>query len=231
MPGQVDLVIAGFSCVDNSTLNSKRRTIDQGGESADTLTAILKYAEHWRPCVVVLENVCNAQWDVIKKMWNGIDYAAEFARRDTKNFYLPQTRQRVYMICIDRTKLKSADAAAARWVEVFDDFRRQASSPFGDFILPRDDPRAQEQTLERRLMAGEAEIRESNWETCRGRHEMFSDEHRLRECAPLTGQKGDEVCPGPGLRMRVVLQERVEARHWVFGSFVPAMRVGGEGLI
>jgi len=50
-------LIAGSSCVDFSLLNNKKKGIDDGGESGDTIGGILSYAKKFRPTIIILENV------------------------------------------------------------------------------------------------------------------------------------------------------------------------------
>ena len=40
VPLDLDILVAGFACVDFSTLNKKRKTIDDEGESENTLTVL-----------------------------------------------------------------------------------------------------------------------------------------------------------------------------------------------
>ncbi|KAK5239810.1 hypothetical protein LTR16_011481, partial [Cryomyces antarcticus] len=97
VPGDVDLLVAGFSCVDFSALNNRSKDLDDRGESGDTFNAVLAYANKWRPSIVVLENVSNAPWDDIQELLEKIDYACAWQRVDTKDYYLPQTRRRGYL--------------------------------------------------------------------------------------------------------------------------------------
>lgn len=128
VPGNVDLLVAGFSCVDFSILNNSPRTLEERGESGDTLFAILQYMVEFHPKIVILENVKGAPWidekisekkrTSVKKgeksERKGIDfhvgeagYASRLITVDTKNFYLPHTRQRRYMICINKMQAYS----------------------------------------------------------------------------------------------------------------------------
>jgi len=76
-----------------------------------------QYAVEYRPKIIILENVSNAPWLKLKEgqkfgkggnAWTierhmqAAGYAVRFVRLDTKNYYLPHTRQRGYMVCIDK---------------------------------------------------------------------------------------------------------------------------------
>lgn len=50
-----------------------------------------------------------------------IGYAARYVRIDTKNYYLPQTRVRGYMFCMDNTLLKRLEFVVTwfAWISCF----------------------------------------------------------------------------------------------------------------
>lgn len=62
VPGNLDLLVAGFCCVDFSRLNSFRKTLEERGESGDTLYAIVDFIKTQRPKLILLENVKGAPW-------------------------------------------------------------------------------------------------------------------------------------------------------------------------
>lgn len=104
VPSTLDLLVVGFSCVDFSNMNLYRKTLDEMGESGHTFYGVLRYTQRCRPPLMILENVCGAPWGHIKDAFKEIDYHAYHIKVDTKNYYLPQTRERGYMLCIDQTQ-------------------------------------------------------------------------------------------------------------------------------
>ena len=112
VPGNVDLLVAGTCCVDFSNLNGNRLNLEQMGESGRTFFATLQYMVEYLPKIVIFENVLTAPWTTkITKDGKkpGLDYhiglagyATRFIKLDTKKFYLPHTRLRGYMICINK---------------------------------------------------------------------------------------------------------------------------------
>ena len=66
VPGNVDVLIAGTSCVDYSNLNTKQKDIDQKGESGQTFWGMLGWVRRARPPIVIQENVCGAPWEKMK---------------------------------------------------------------------------------------------------------------------------------------------------------------------
>ena len=134
IPGDVDMLIAGTACVDFSRLNSRQKTLQEMGESGDTFAAVLAYAKTYRPTMLVLENVLNAPWDEMLAAYEGIDYVSAGALVDSKNYYLPQTRQRGYMVCIDKFKLDDCGINPAVFQQTFHG-RLQTSSQLSLVIV------------------------------------------------------------------------------------------------
>lgn len=94
VPKDIDILIAGTSCVDFSGNNKHRKGIDDGGESGDTFNAVVTYCEPSQPSIVIIENVVSAPWSTLVSRFEAIGYSATCVLVDTKDYYLPQTRQR-----------------------------------------------------------------------------------------------------------------------------------------
>lgn len=115
VPTNVDVAVSGFACVDFSRLNSNKKALDDGGESGDTFNATRTFANNSRPKILVLENVSGAPWQQaslknqakninrkgIDKQMEDIGFAVAFSKFDTKDYYIPHTRVRGYMVCTD----------------------------------------------------------------------------------------------------------------------------------
>ncbi|OBT84724.1 hypothetical protein VE02_06091 [Pseudogymnoascus sp. 03VT05] len=198
IPNNIDILITGFSCVDFSGLNSTKRVIEECGESGDTFFAMRDYARIFRPKIIILENVMGAPWLRISDYMAAIGYACKHHFVDTKNYYVPHTRQRGYMMCIDmydkvkKDKRNSTEKKLVKDLEFgeymkkfgqnaietyskrMDFFKRPASSSVEAFLLDEDDPR---------VIAGRAEMTKGNavegrkrvvdWTRCQGRHEDY----------------------------------------------------------
>ena len=187
VPGKLDLLIAGFACVDFSKLNRNPKGPGAVGESTDTGRAILTYAVIFRPAIVILENVIGAPWDkTVKFIHSETRYSAKYVRLDTKDYYIPQTRNRVYLIMVDQDRAGSVEAAdkiAEHWSKLVKDLKRPASSPFEAFLLDRDDPKVHKgQTELRPTTKG----KETEWVLSRGRHQKVRAFHQLGTRRPLT---------------------------------------------
>jgi site-specific DNA-cytosine methylase len=144
VPDFADIMIAGSSCVDYSGLNSNRKEFGEAGESFETLEAAIQYAKAHCPLLIILENVMRFPWDKVEALWRAMGYATKVALLDSKDFALPQTRQRGYMIAVRRVVIGrpdlnlDADAAVEKWFIIMENLQRRASSPFTDFILEDD---------------------------------------------------------------------------------------------
>ena len=179
IPAQIDILIAGFVCKDLSRLNNKGRSLDSGGESGDTWLAVYTYADRFRPGVVLLENVkaTKKTWESIVSQWDEIDYEAAWLWRDTKNYYLPQTRERMYMIAIDRRQHgKGTKEAAKQWQDVMESLERQCSSPYEAFLAESLQEPSDYSTL----------LSEPDWALCKLRYDHIRSERRLGILRPIT---------------------------------------------
>lgn len=199
VPVGADLLVAGFSCVDYSNLNKRRKQAGEVGESRDTFYATLNYAKKCRPPIVVLENVSGAPWPSITRDWEKIGYSATHVRVDTKSYYLPQTRERGYMLCVDKSLLKKLPRGSdphLAWMELMGKFKRPASSPVDKFLLEDDDPRVQQI---RREMASRnnKEGQVHDWSAYKTRHQAYRMQEQLGNKRPVTRWQDNGSCKMP----------------------------------
>ncbi|KZF20059.1 hypothetical protein L228DRAFT_233492 [Xylona heveae TC161] len=201
IPGGVDLLVAGSSCVDYSTLNSNPNGRGaEPGESKDTLRAVVHYAKIWRPKLIVLENVISAPWSQMEKQFADAGYSTKYIKLDTKQYYIPHTRQRGYMICIDNSLGPRVSGAVQKWVTLMKNFERQASSPVEAFLLPDDDPRVQRGRTELSKDIARSDGRankEVDWTICQGRHMTYREINSLGTRRPVTGWQDNGSCRLP----------------------------------
>ncbi|KAF1350289.1 hypothetical protein EJ07DRAFT_169239 [Lizonia empirigonia] len=112
IPGDLDILIAGFVCKDLSSLNSRKKTVDDQGETGDTWRAIYYYVKQFQPSIVLLENVRSD-----KNVWN-------------------DTLERMYMIAINRNLYgKNVSDAFTQWQSTMGKLQRQCSSPYEAFLV------------------------------------------------------------------------------------------------
>jgi len=94
VPLDVDLLIAGTSCKDCSSLNNQRQDLldknaqGTGGESYRTFFGMFSWVKRARPAFVILENVSGAPWDDMCATFESINYHATWRKVDTKMWYV-----------------------------------------------------------------------------------------------------------------------------------------------
>ncbi|KAH7390665.1 hypothetical protein BKA66DRAFT_580830 [Pyrenochaeta sp. MPI-SDFR-AT-0127] len=179
IPYGLDILVAGFVCKDLSRMNNNGKDLDDDGESGDTWRAVYKYVERFRPSIVLLENVKakRTTWDDVTSRWRHIGYEAAWLYCDTKNYYLPQTRERMYMIAIDQRRFgKDSTKAVNEWKDLMKSLRRQCSSPYEAFLSG-----LMQESNEYSALASE-----SDWALCKLRYDHIRSEERLGILRPST---------------------------------------------
>jgi site-specific DNA-cytosine methylase len=196
------MIIAGSSCKDYSGLNNKKKTFNEEGQSRSTFQGVLGYAQRYTPRIVILENVDGAPWLKIQAAWDEIGYETFVSKVDTKDFYIPQTRRRGYMVGFNREIARIADFlltdVATTWSHVLEAYARRASSPFTKFIYSEDDPRLHQ--LKRELSISQSLEKPRSrvdWHNCRHRYMSFRAAYRLGFRKPLTMWENNGTCRFP----------------------------------
>jgi site-specific DNA-cytosine methylase len=190
VPADIDILVAGSSCVDFSNLNVNKVTDlhAKQGESADTFEAVRRYMVYASPPIVILENVIDAKaWMGIEKEIQQIGYGTQVVKVDTKDYYLPHTRQRKYMLALNKSLYRNkVPSMLDTWEKHMDTFKRRASAPVSSFLLPADDPRILALLAREDLKAKDSFEQEDRWEACRGRHLNRRLELELGPRKPIT---------------------------------------------
>ena len=94
VPLDVDLLVAGTSCKDCSSLNNQRQdlldknTQGTGGESYRTFFGMFSWVKRARPAFVILENVTGAPWNDMCASFQSINYHATWRKVDSKKWYV-----------------------------------------------------------------------------------------------------------------------------------------------
>lgn len=157
------------------------------GESGDTFFAILAYAAEKRPPLIILENIMNAPWGEIQIEWLRIGYAARFIKMDAKDYYIPHTRQRKYMLCLDQTTYGEAEDGVKKWMVIAEQLQRWASSSIEEFLLPDDDMRLADAIAElTECTRSDKPTKEVQWPRCETRHGEFRQKLHLGSARPAT---------------------------------------------
>ncbi|KAK4240227.1 hypothetical protein C8A03DRAFT_31703 [Achaetomium macrosporum] len=171
--------------IDEAFINDLDPALDElldskAGESARTFFAAVKLITDLRPRFVVLENVCGAPWDMYtKQIFPKICYVARRVRVDSKDFYIPQTRQRGYLVAIDAQHFGTdlATKIADEWSVQLLRCKRPPSVAITDFLQPSDDP---SMIQARADMESKAASENVNWALCSLRHTDARHTYGLR---------------------------------------------------
>jgi hypothetical protein len=179
IPSGLDVLIAGFVCKDLSRLNTNQKGLEDNGESGDTWRAIYSYAKRFRPSIVLLENVkgLSKLWEGVVSLWDDIGYEAAWLIRDTKRYRIPQTRERMYMVAIERSHFgKGVEKAVIHWQELMDKLQRQCSTPYESWL----------KNMLHESSDHSALSSEVDWALCKLRYDHIRSDERLGILRPVT---------------------------------------------
>lgn len=122
-----------------------------------------------------------------------VAYAAKLVHLDTKDYYIPQTRQRGYMIAIDSKRHKDAEAMVEAWAIKLDALKQKASSPVESFLS--DDITNTDVFKSTALPNGARS--EPDWDLCFSRYQDYRILEGLGSRRPLTQWVKRGSCTGP----------------------------------
>jgi len=151
IPGEIDLLVAGFSCKDLSMMNSFRKTLAEMGQSGSTLRGVLDYAERYRPRIILLENVWAIakannigfrQVDLVMEGLKARGYAAGYKLMNSCDYFLPQIRHRIWMWGIRVDDKAPDDAGAADCYARAVAATKQVERKFNDILTGLEEPSA-----------------------------------------------------------------------------------------
>ena len=200
--------------MDFSALNRNKQDIDDGGESGDTFHALCSYIKQHRPKVVILENVCSAPFDKMAQYMLEVNYYALHKRVDTKKYYIPHTRTRGYMICLDMDAYDNHVDLGRDWLGLMDKFERPASCSVEAFLLDEDDPHVFT-ARQRGFKASLETTREVDWAKCQLRHLDHRTSENLGKGRPVTRWVDNGTCKPPEYFWHAWMKGNVE-RVWDF---------------
>ncbi|KAK1993972.1 SNF2 super family protein [Colletotrichum falcatum] len=222
IPTDIDMLIAGSSCVDFSALNAQRenkkkasglqKLIEEfkkrgiadilgqedpvAGEVIEGLKELFENIDNEKGestktflSIVILENVTKAPWDQFQGFWlPSIGYSAAVVQVDSKNFLVPQTRQRKYLIAVDGRRYgDGASQIANQWAKLMAPSQWFKSPPdLQRFLLPPSDPRVLQARfqLERTLLSRPKKDVEAV--VCQNDHRLARRNEGLGDTQPYT---------------------------------------------
>jgi hypothetical protein len=117
---------------------------------------------------------------------------------DTKEYYIPHTRTRIYLLATPMTD-SGPKHLPEKWMETVKDLKRPWSSPFEAFLLPTDDVhihRARLDLAAERYYKDGTSRKPTDWGRCESRHARARNDEELGVLRPLTAWKEAGVCKG-----------------------------------
>ncbi|ROT41212.1 hypothetical protein SODALDRAFT_349258 [Sodiomyces alkalinus F11] len=160
------------------------------GESTRTFVALIQYIYHKRPKVVLLENVAGAPWKQFSNFWMPfVGYVAEFVKVDSKDFLVPQTRNRGYLVAVDQWHYgEQSQAIAETWARLMrgSNWFENGHPPIHKFLLAPDDPKILEARFVDERRVAENLTRDPEARMCSYDHAKVRRERGLGPTHPYT---------------------------------------------
>ena len=153
---------------------------------------MVRWIEKAKPPIVIIENVYGAPWNEKVAIFEDLGYSATFVRLDTKDYYIPHTRQRGYLFAVRKlSKNNKQDIRPSDWAQMVTALKRPASASLEDFMLPNDDPRVlrgrARLTAESLSNDGDASrAGRVDWTKCETRHLAARSLEELGDKRPFT---------------------------------------------
>lgn len=215
----VDVFIAGTSCVDFSSLNANKarefaglasaikrwKVVDEAHKgkltrshlshaewrdtmdemtakrdakntSTTTFAAAMNFLRERQPKIAIFENVESAPWpSVLKYVLPLCGYAGTVLKLDTKNYYLPQTRSRAYLIAYNHTffGVEGAKALCELVGTKVKKLEHRYSSSLTDFLLSINNHELHRARNEMELASQMARDKDTDWSFSKSRHTAF----------------------------------------------------------
>ena len=150
----VDIFVCATSCKDFS--NANRKHTRPGGESARTLSGMIKYLDRFRPPLFLFENVDSidgtasgqacSDMDIAMNSWASIGYECQRVVVNSKEFGIPASRSRMLVIGMQTMSNAAFDFSERPLNVVFSTLRslirlcQRAHSCASGVLLPSDHP-------------------------------------------------------------------------------------------
>lgn len=112
--------------------------MEEKGESGQTFFGMMRWIKKAQPPLVIIENVKKAPWDAKLSVFNKMGYDATYTFLDTKEYYIPHTRQRGYLFAVRRSSGETK-GVPDMWKTLMQQLKRPASAEMEEFMLPNDD--------------------------------------------------------------------------------------------
>jgi len=154
VPSNLDIYVAGFPCKDFSLLNRNRPCLV--GPNASTFHGVVKYITNNTPRAFVLENVDGLTlrksggeapiYTVMRILRNIPHYEVRAWKVNTRDYYLPQHRKRVYIVGVNTSKTRLR-RPLTEWTELVRGLECKPRTIPQDFMLSSDQPEIESELM------------------------------------------------------------------------------------
>lgn len=164
------------------------------GESAVTFIASMKYLLRVRPKLVVLENVNTAPWrNIAGDYFPMAQYHATYVSVDSKDYGVPQTRQRGYCVAADFLHYgEHAKDIVEEWAKIVVAIAPRTQIPLEKLLLRPGDRAVRE--MEIPIERGSCREPSAKATMCNMRHKDARELFCLPELNPITGIDARGTC-------------------------------------
>ncbi|KAK9413088.1 hypothetical protein SUNI508_12073 [Seiridium unicorne] len=166
-------------------------TLDMS-ESDSTFFPVLSFILHQRPSLVIFENVQDAPWlDTQDWFCPAIGYTARFLSCDTKDYYMPQTRQRKYLIAFDNDVFGkgAVENMANDAMGFLKCLQRRASVDVEKYLYNNMDKAIQTDMQQMEFEKSSKTLKDASWWFSQQRHEDTRQKEGLGNEHPFSGLK------------------------------------------
>ena len=156
------------------------------GQSMNTFLSSLRILARDRPKLAIFENVQNAPWKQMVSFWFPlIGYTARSTLTDSKDFLVPQTRVRGYLVAVNSHIYgNEAISTAESWVKMMNMVKLPLTSTFQECLLLDDDPRLAR--IQSEVQSRGRPSRDTIAEQSVSRHEGLRNKHQMGHQNPYT---------------------------------------------
>ncbi|KAI3399382.1 hypothetical protein diail_7109 [Diaporthe ilicicola] len=147
--------------------------------STKTFAAAMNYVKARQPKIVVFENVASAPWEQLtKSVFPLMGYAAVVRSLDTKEYHLPQTRLRKYLIAFSHAHftLRGAQKLCELLGKILKNLEHTHANSVNDFLLAPNSLELHRARNEMELAAQGGRDQETKWGFSKSRHTAFRRE-------------------------------------------------------
>ncbi|KAL1875206.1 hypothetical protein Daus18300_003277 [Diaporthe australafricana] len=141
--------------------------------STKTFAAAMNYIKARQPKVVVCENVFSAPWEkMVNSVFPLMGYAATVQGLDTKDYHMPQTRVRKYLIAFshDAFTLEGARKLCELVGQTIVNLEHVHANSVTDFLLPPNSLELHKARNEMELASQGVRERDTDWSFSKSRH-------------------------------------------------------------